>query len=86
MHERVSIEPLSFGTFNALFYALEPGQAIIYHTGFLARDRDGVRDEEKRVHRLGEATWEAWRRGDAHLLQRRVSLLPSKFEYIAVRR
>lgn len=64
-----------------------PGEAIVYHLGLLARDRDRVASELTEAQRceLNAVAGYAWRLAEAgwcHLLQRRVAL--ECFAYLLV--
>ena len=55
-------------------------QRLVYHTGFLMRDRLGDAEVEK----LGRLAWAAKARGKVLLIQRRVA--EGVYEYRAVKR
>lgn len=77
--------------------ASKPGDRIIYYTGHLAHDREGlvsvinpdstfklVRHLYQPLHDLGSAAYQAWTDGKVHLLQKRTG--DATWFYIAERR
>lgn len=75
--------------------AAKPGEALVYAVGLLGPDTDRgfiAKDAgAPEAHALADAAYEVWKRGDAHLVQRRVGTMPAngkhgKFQYLAIRR
>lgn len=64
-----------------------PGDAIVYHIGLLARDRDRLAsslapDARAELDRIADRVWAMAAQGLVHLLQRRVA--PERLAYLAV--
>jgi hypothetical protein len=55
-----------------------PAGAILYHTGFLMRDRLFDREANTKAHKMARR----YERGEVHLVQKRVTY--GVFEYFAV--
>jgi hypothetical protein len=81
--------------FREWLAAAKPGEALVYAVGLLGPDTDrGFVSKHvgaPEAHALGDATYAAWKQGDAHLVQRRVGKMPTngkhgKFQYLAIRR
>jgi hypothetical protein len=67
----------------------DPGDQIVYWRGWLAHDTCAVRNglteiERKRLSRIAQQAWRMCEAGQAHLVQRRVSV--GVFDYIAIAR
>jgi hypothetical protein len=80
--------------FREWLAAAKPGEALVCAVGLLGPDTDRgfvAKDAgAAEAHALAEATYTAWKNGDAHLLQRRVGPMPTngkhgKFQYIVIR-
>jgi hypothetical protein len=78
--------------FREWLAAARPGEVLLYAVGLLGPDTDrGFVAGAPEAHALADATYKAWKDGDAHLVQRRVGPMPTNgkhgaFQYIAVRR
>lgn len=69
------------------FAEAAPGDAIVYHIGLLARDRDKVAtslaaDERDELETIARRAWQMAEAGLAHLLQRRVA--DERFAYLLI--
>jgi hypothetical protein len=91
----VDTEHITATEFREWLAAAAPGDALVYAVGLLGPDTDRgfiAKDPSaSEAHALTDATHGAWKRGDAHLVQRRVGPMPTngkpgRFQYIAVRR
>jgi hypothetical protein len=90
------VHPVEFGSlvvneisFAAWVAQAEPGEALIYHRGFLVVDTDKLLSKlggEARIalRLLGDAAMRAAEKGLVHLVQSRLSI--DRFAYIAIAR
>jgi hypothetical protein len=58
---------------------LQPGERFLYHTGFLARDRE----DSYSVEQMAQMVWEAYSKGKVLLYQVKTSK-PETFEYFLI--
>jgi hypothetical protein len=81
--------------FREWLAAAKPGEVLMYAVGELGTDIDrgfiAKNAGAPEAHALAGAAYTAWKHGDAHLVQRRVGLMPTNgkhgaFQYIAIRR
>jgi hypothetical protein len=88
-------EHITATEFREWLSAAKPGDVLLYATGLLGPDTDRgfvAKDAgAPEAHALADATYAAWKHGDAHLVQRRVGTMPAdgkhgKFQYLAIRR
>jgi hypothetical protein len=88
-------EHITATEFREWLAAAKPGEGLVYATGALGTDIDRALIAKDagapEAHALADATYTAWKGGDAHLVQRRVGTMPTngqpgKFQYLAIRR
>lgn len=79
----ISATPLSGASAERLLLKLVPGQALVYHVGYLPRDRERGPFFQQ-IHGLGTAMYNAHERGEVTLVQHK--LKPFQYEYIAIKR
>ena len=66
-----------------------PGESIVYHNGFLSRDRQRILNDAEgavidKIRRVAEMAWMFAGIGQVSLVQRRIGEL--MYDYIAIRR
>ena len=74
------------GRFNHFLANAPPGDAYIYHVGFLLQDRGvgGGEHPGALPHKMGDIAWKSYKLGETVLLQKR--LKEGQFVYLAVKR
>jgi hypothetical protein len=88
-------EHITATEFREWLTAAKPGEVLVYAVGLLGPDTDrgfiAKNAGAPEAHALAGAAYTAWKHGDAHLVQRRVSTVSTngkhgKFQYLAIRR
>ena len=75
----------SVSTFRAWLETSHPGDSVIYHSGYLAKDRQRIPGQElPACSHLGALAWDWYEAREVCLTQRK--LADGAFEYIATKR
>lgn len=75
---------MTLDTFSDFLSNAQPGEAITYHRGNLARMREhGFHPEARQINAIANNVWMAHKRGEVVLTQRRIG--EAACEYIATR-
>lgn len=83
MNMAVRLPILTHATVAAFLEHADPGEALIYHVGSLMHDRLlGLHFQT--VHGVALAAYQAYERGEVHLVQHKIG--PLDHEYIAIKR